>query len=251
MGGTALIAGVGGLALYGALKPSEEKTVIIHQGETAAAPAAAPAPAAPVAVAPAPAPAVPVAAAPAPVVPAVVPETPAVPVAPVVPAPVAVAPVAAVVPVETANVMPAVNPGVPFAPVVASVGNGTADQPQSPDSVPQVPLAPLLPTPVPNDAQPSVPLAPLPVMVNPCQPDQNGHIPPGCISSAPLAASTSPPLIHNSVVDPAHPNTDLTLANNATVPNNSSTSPKSSANNMCIFHLSVYSALALLLIKFF
>lgn len=32
---TALIAGVGGLALYGALKPSEQKTIIIHEGNNA------------------------------------------------------------------------------------------------------------------------------------------------------------------------------------------------------------------------
>lgn len=30
--GTAAIAGIGGLALYGALKPSEQKTIIIHEG---------------------------------------------------------------------------------------------------------------------------------------------------------------------------------------------------------------------------
>lgn len=46
---TALIAGVGGLALYGALKPSEEKTIIINQGgeqksgETSSTTAATPA----------------------------------------------------------------------------------------------------------------------------------------------------------------------------------------------------------------
>ncbi|XP_055683635.1 trithorax group protein osa-like isoform X1 [Lutzomyia longipalpis] len=40
---TAALAGVGGLALYGALKPSEHNTIIIQNGTNAAPPAAAPA----------------------------------------------------------------------------------------------------------------------------------------------------------------------------------------------------------------
>lgn len=121
---TAAIAGIGGLALYGALKPSEEKTIIIHEGgQAAAAPAAVPAS--------------PPGAAPAPVAPV------AQPVAPVV-QPVAVPAMADATIQPQAPTVP-VTSGVFVTPVPSNGG------------VPSIPLAPL-----PQDQQHLVPLAPLP-----------------------------------------------------------------------------------------
>lgn len=148
---TAAIAGIGGLALYGALKPSEEKTIIIHEGQTGAPPAAVPA--SPPGAAPAPV---------APVAPVAQPAVPAVPAAvPAVPAAVPAAPA----------------PGVFVTPVPAIEGASS------------IPLAPLAPLPQ-DPAQPSIPLAPLPEQTSTVPlaalPDQSTVIP---VSSQPAVVT--------------------------------------------------------------
>lgn len=232
--GTALLAAGGGLAggaLLGAAlsRPSEEKTIIIHQGEATAAPvapvAAAPAPAAPVVPA-------------APVAPAAVPAYPAaVPAAPVESAPTPV---------------PAI-PG-PFSPMPESMSQvPPTTNSTSPDA--SAPLAPLEPLPVAADnaslSAPLAPLAPLPVVANPCQPDQNGMVPVSCITPSSLAITAAPPLIHSSASESSQPpqlNADLTaMAGNST---NTTNPGRNAATTICVLHVSIYSALALIIAKF-
>lgn len=228
---TALLAGVGGLALYGALKPSEEKTIIIHQGDQSTqAPAAAAIPAVAPAVNPAPAVAVanpaPVAAVanpapvgsvvnPAPVAPAAIPQVPLAPIPDSTPVPMA----------ADAAQMASANP-VPLAPM----------PPATNDNSTLVPLAPL------PDAS-NVPLAPLPVMVNPCQPDQNGTIPLNCSAPVPqaVAGTEAPPLIHHTAAASIFAN-NTNNTTNTTIPDGRGT-----ASTICLFHASIYSILVLVL----
>lgn len=212
----AILAGVGGLALYGALKPSQEKTIIIHDSPTNAAPAA------PAAVAPAAAPVAPIA--------------PAAPYAPLAPeyAPVVPVPQYQVPQYNPSNIPPIVPndpqqqpymPYVPpgnlsnlqiheirwlsqslltfhfFVPVNASDNTTTAPIPgQQPTYVLPVTSQPLYPVQQPDSYDPitGVRLAPLPsdptaVPIAPTNVPYNGQ-PTTRIGSDPLHSSSAVPL---------------------------------------------------------
>lgn len=213
---TALLAGVGGLSLYNALKPNEQKTVIIH--ENAPAPAAAPAPA--VAPAAAPAPAVvqnpPVAYAPAPAAVQPQPFAPA-PAAPMYPqypqAPVGQvatdsSPVPSIPPLINTNTAAPATDSAATVPSGFGTTNGGVSVPPSPESGSTLtPLAPAgSPQPIPLAPSPEnpsqVPLAPLAPMTStdygttgapttmfvPSSPQPNAAISAQTTTGVPLAA---------------------------------------------------------------
>ncbi|XP_037026325.1 nascent polypeptide-associated complex subunit alpha, muscle-specific form-like isoform X2 [Bradysia coprophila] len=185
---TALIAGVGGLALYGALKPSGEKVIVINNGESTTAASSSDATTA-ASVAPA-APAAPASDANT---------TNATPVSAAVPvAPVASAVDASVAPVPLASVPPPADNGVSVTPVAVLPSDSTtvSNSPMQPipsdGNTPLAPLPPLAPFPVtvtmaPSDIPPFsgsaihydqiplAPLAPFPSSQPPpiCAPGQN------------------------------------------------------------------------------
>lgn len=271
--GTALLAGGAGLAggalLSSALRPDDPKTVVIHQ--EAASPAAS---VAPVAAAPAAPAAAPAEAAPAP--------APAAPAAPgkyhkksclhvrtkfgngtnlicllpfIAPAP-AVADRAAVDPTQQpSTVLPgpysppppvdnnaaAAVPQVPLAPLAPLQDNTSAPLAPLPEATATVPLAPL-----PDASAPLPPSPPLPIQANPCQPDANGMVPVSCIQPSPLAITAAPPLIHSSASEPP-----VTMSSDlrANTTNNTTTPGRSAATTFCIFNVTVYSVLALILAK--
>lgn len=144
---TALLAGVGGLTLYNALKPNEQKTVIIHEG-------ASPAPA-PVAQGATAAPVLPASVAPANYAP---------------PAPVAQGVPLAPAAVDASTVPPLANTAIPIGinagpvqPMIGATDAGFSNPPSTESGSTSVPLAPVGSQPsVPlADAQTPIPLAPI------------------------------------------------------------------------------------------
>lgn len=230
---TAAIAGIGGLALYGALKPSEEKTIIIHDGGQTAAPAAVPA--APPNAAPLPAAPAVQTAAPAPIAPAV---QPAIPAEQPAPAPAQPNPPAVfVTPVPSTDVVS--SSSVPLAPLPQQTPVPLAPLPQ--DVSTSVPLAPM-----PQDNQQSVPLAPLP--------DQSTVVPLAPLNVTGVAEITT---ISTRLSSPEMA-TGLQSAAVPFSPNNTHTngeaahSPlKGSASNVIVFNMSFYACIAIALAKLF
>lgn len=233
------MAGVGGLALYGALKPSEKEVIIINQGEqkagesssTAAAPAVAEtSSASPPASASASTPLAPL------------------PVAPVPVAPVAVAPVAQPVPLAP----------VASVPVTAPIDNGTSvvpdattvmNSPMQSTSTDGTPLAPFpvtnIVTMAPPDVPPysgqtihydQVPLAPFPSSQQPpiCAPGQNPYDP--LAKCTPL--TVAPMYVTPSTIDGSGSvQSDVSAAPNANTSQNlqAQSALKSSAVSCSIF----------------
>lgn len=235
---TAAIAGIGGLALYGALKPSQEKTIIIHEG---GANQAAPAPNAP---------------------PLTVPASP----------PGAAVPAESIAPPAAPVVQPAAIPSVPLAQAVpeqpATWPLGTAiessTQPQAlapifavnqPTFLPNAPgpfvtpvpsnegtVVPLASFPQPQDHQPSVSLAPLP--------DQST-----VVSMAPLptenmsavAGTTTArlPLMESATAVPLAP-----MPNNTPTSHDAAHAPlRGVASSLIIFNMSFYTCISIVLAK--
>lgn len=225
---TALLTGIGGLTLYNALKPNEQKTIIVHEGAT---------PAAPVPGAPAPVAALP-AASPVPVVnPSAVPINTAVP----------VAVDGSTTPV--ANAMPSA--GVPVNYDYSSTSVPIAPSPQA---QPTIPLAPL------PDAQPSIPLATMP--------DNQSQVPLAPIlevttnsATIPTAQETTstpvPTILPNSTqTNPpilAETTTGVPLAPFPGKSGNdvAHASLKGAASSINAFNLSFYACLTLVLVKLF
>lgn len=219
---TAAIAGIGGLALYGALKPSEQKTVIIHEG-VSSAPPVAPAAAIPAAINQPP--------------PSVEPSTAGVFVTPVAPN--------AVVPnVPVATLPQDQHQQQPMQPIVQSI------HPLAPlsDQSTAVPLAPL-----PGQSVP-VPLAPLP--------DDRIGVPlaplPEQITSVPLAplADQSTVAVQNvTVVAQTTPSATtvpiaITQVQTQSPKVDAAHSPlKSAATSFVIFNMSFYSCVSMVVAK--
>lgn len=222
---TAAIAGIGGLALYGALRPNEEKTVIIHDGGQAAA-------------APATIPASPPGAAPAPIAPAVQPAIvqPAVPVAqPVVPV-----------------VQPSVIPSIP-------------DATTQPQAIPPYYQSSVVPntsgvyvTPVPSsEGAPNVPLAPLPVPLAPL-PDQSTAVPLAPLSDqttsiplAPLPEQNATVIAETTTLRLPLPGvgTGTLVVPTATRQDAAHAPLKGVASNFIVFSMSFYTCVAIALAK--
>lgn len=227
---TAAIAGIGGLALYGALKPSEEKTIIIHEGGSTAAVPASPPNAAQVPI-PAAAPAT---------VPAVAPSVAPAPVSAVDPGAVLAAPAVPVVQPSAIPSVPQQNPsGVFVTPVPSS------------ESVPSVPLAPL-----PQQHQQSVPLAPLPDQSTATPlaplPDQSTVIPlaplPDQSTVVPVTPQNVTVVEETTTTRLAQPNAAPTVTNN--INGEAAHAPlKGAAPNFIIFNMSFYTCISIALAK--
>lgn len=225
---TAAIAGIGGLALYGALKPSEQKTVIIHEG-VSSAPPVAPAAAIPAAINQPP--------------PSVESSTAGVFVTPVAPnAIVPNVPVATLPQDQHQQQQPI--PMQPIQPIVQSI------HPLAPlsDQSTAVPLAPL-----PGQSV-SVPLAPLPddrigVPLAPL-PEQIASVP-----LAPLADQSTVAVQNVTVVAQTTPSATtvpiaITQAQTQSPKVDAAHSPlKSTATSFVIFNMSFYSCVSMVVAK--
>lgn len=220
--------------MYGALKPSEEKTIIIHEGANQAPPVAGVA-ATPVA----PAVAAPDTAAPTPVAP-ISPVAGNSPVAPVVPQPNLAgsdpqAPLAPLTPLAPLEPIPAVpNAYPPVQPTNIDLNNTTvvAVSPSSNDAVTGTPLAPF------PETSSSAPLAAFAeTSAQALNAEATAAAP---LAPLPVVQSTSPPLINN--YQPVN-NTITTL------PPNNGDHHKGSASSINIVNISVYTILTFVLVK--